>query len=152
MSTESKNFPIPNVALYAKLWYKRSNDVWEDIRKCLIGDNYDPYTKKDTLSIVMRHTAPLMSRRYDLVRYTQELLEAVNPHSCWRYGYYTKDHTWAIKNWPELKTVDFDVDTAMLWFYLSWLQGEEVVNLGGKLPAADPKVLELKNEPFTEVV
>lgn len=140
----TKKFAIANVALYAKAWYKRSGDVWADVIKCLKADDYEPNNRHDVLAIIMRHTVPLMGT--DVLHYTQRLLEAIDPHTCWRYGFYTKNHTWALKNWPELANVEYDAHTAMLWFYLSWLQGEEVVKLGGKLPAADPNVLPLRKE------
>lgn len=148
MDTGTTNFKLPNVALYAKLHYARSNDFWDDITKCLEADDYEPYTHEDIVTIVMRHTIPLMTK--DVMIYTQNLLEAINPRSCWKYGYYTKDHKWAANKWKELESVEYDVQAAMLWFYLSHLQGEEVKNLG-KLPKADENVLPLRNQEISIV-
>ena len=47
-----QKFKLTNVVLYAKGWYKKSDDIWEDLKKILELDNYTPFTKIDIYSII----------------------------------------------------------------------------------------------------
>lgn len=131
---------LKHLALYMKGHYERGNAIWDDVKKCLIADDYEPNTTGDMLGIVIRNVAPMFSN-YGIPEYTRELVEAIQPSICWRYGFYTKEHTWCkpedIANFP-----DYDYQTAILYFFLSRLQGATVKECGG-LPEADPNVLPL---------
>ena len=48
-----QKFKLANVVLYAKGWYKKSDDIWEDLKKILEFDNYTPFTKMDVYSIIV---------------------------------------------------------------------------------------------------
>ena len=48
-----QKFKLTNVVLYAKGWYKKSDDIWEDLKKILELDNYTPFTKTDIYSIIV---------------------------------------------------------------------------------------------------
>jgi len=46
--TENKKLVMGHVILYAKGWYKRSNEVWKDYRRVITADGrYNPYTRHD---------------------------------------------------------------------------------------------------------
>lgn len=46
-------YPLNNVVLYSKGWYKTSNDIWADIKYMLDLDGYCPGTKNDILTIMI---------------------------------------------------------------------------------------------------
>lgn len=133
---------LKHVALYSKHWYKRSDDVWADLIKCLEADDYTPQTKYDVLSIIINNVAPLFNK-WDIERYTIDLISAISPQNCWKHGYYTKDHTLAVERWPELAYKNYDYYEATLWYFLSKLSNSTITELGG-LPKPSKSVLPLK--------
>lgn len=134
-----KEFHLNHVALYTKGHYAKNEDIWEDIKACLRADDYTPETKENVLAIVTRNVAPLFKQ--DIVDYTRALIDAINPYGCWKYGYYTNTCDW-IKNYKELK--DYDQQEAILWFFLSKLQGSTNTELNNLVRVrADSKVLPL---------
>jgi hypothetical protein len=129
---------LKHLALYTKNHYERSGDVWEDVKKCLIADEYTPFNKNDILHIVIRNVVPLFKYN-DLVYYTIVLVDGISPYDCWKYGYFHKLCSWA-KDSDKLPSYDYE--TAILYFFLSTLQGSTVEELNG-LPEADSNVLPL---------
>jgi hypothetical protein len=126
---------LKHVALYSKHHYERSGDVWEDIKKCLIADDYTPYSKTDVLNIIIRNVTPLF--HHNTPDFATILIDGISPHNCWKYGFYHKGCAWVkdCKEFPE-----YDYETATLYFFLSTLMGSTIMELGG-LPDADKKVL-----------
>lgn len=51
----SKGFPVSNCVLYYLNWYYRSDDMWADLRKCLIADGYigEYMSKHDILRFLL---------------------------------------------------------------------------------------------------
>lgn len=133
---------LKHVALYTKFHYEHGDDVWDDITKCLQADDYTPDSKGDILSIIINNVAPLF--KMEIHYYTLEIIEALDRLNCWKFGYYTQDHKWAVNKWPELQLKVYDYQEAVLWFFLSKLQRSKVSELDG-LPKADPNVLSLRN-------
>lgn len=137
---------LKHVALYTKGHYQKSGDLVQDLIQCLIWDGFGPETIDHVLAIISRRVCRLFSH-WDLPDYTIELIHALDPEECWKYGYYTKHHTWA---GDKDSLPEYDYRMAVLYFYLSKLQGATVKELGG-LPEPDPRVLPLTN-PKTETV
>ena len=50
-----KQLILGHVILYAKGWYKRSNEVWKDYRRVIIADGrYNPYTRHDVAQLLLQ--------------------------------------------------------------------------------------------------
>lgn len=51
---ENKKLVMGHVILYAKGWYKHSNEVWKDYRRAIIADGrYTPYTRHDVARLLL---------------------------------------------------------------------------------------------------
>lgn len=138
-----KTFRIKHVALYTKGWYERSENVWNDLNKCLQKDDYLLTQHRDEiLAIIIRNISPLFKET--LADFAHQLVFETLPENCWKYGYYHKGCKWLSdrKDFDELK--EYNNETAVLWFMLSKLQGTTIMEIGD-LPAPDDTVL-----PVTE--
>lgn len=52
---ENKKLIFGHVVLYAKGWYKRSNEVWKDYRRVITADGrYTPYTRHDVAQLLLQ--------------------------------------------------------------------------------------------------
>lgn len=50
----NKKLVMGHVILYAKGWYKRSNEVWKDYRRVITADGrYNPYTRHDVAQLLL---------------------------------------------------------------------------------------------------
>jgi hypothetical protein len=113
-----KKFKLTNVVLYAKGWYKRTDNVWEDLMKILELDDYTPFSNNDIYSII----TSAVQNFQGVERWTElkQVLFGIHPSECWKYGYYTKENqTWASKN---TKIHDYDMPTAFIYYVLSNLR------------------------------
>ena len=142
---------LKNVCLYAKGWYKKSDDIVEDLKKCLDADNYSLFDKRDVSHILMNCISqiPWMMRN-GIEYYTLNLLDGVNPMICWKIGYYTKDNYHPTPRDIEKGLVlpEYDFQMAIIHYCLSTLRFMETKDLGG-LPRPSKKVLPLTRNPKT---
>lgn len=113
---ESK-FKLTNVVLYAKGWYKRTDNVWDDLIKILELDGFQPFNKWDVYSIIL--TAVQKSNIYRWTDLT-EVLMGIHPNNCWKFGYYTKEN----EGWAGNDTIihEYDMPTAFIYYTLSNLR------------------------------
>jgi hypothetical protein len=110
-------FKLTNVVLYAKGWYLQTDDIWDDLKKILVLDDYTPFNKMDIYSIILN--AVQESNIYRWTELTQ-ILNGVHPANCWKYGYYVKENeSWAGK---DVKIHDYDLPTAFIYYVLSNLR------------------------------
>lgn len=122
-------FKLSHVVLYAKGWYKHSDDIWEDLKKILELDDYSPFDKMDVYSIIL--TAVQNSNIY---RWTElkEILNGIHPNNCWKYGYYVEENKdWVTKS---VKIHTYDMPTAFIYYTLSNLRFMENKYWNPKLP------------------
>jgi hypothetical protein len=111
-------FKLTNLVLYAKGWYLKTDNIWEDLKKILVLDDYSPFTNNDVYSIISSNF-----QECNLYRWTElkEVLNGIHPNNCWKYGYYTKENVF----WSGGKTVaelpDYDMPTAFIYYVLSSL-------------------------------
>lgn len=117
-----KKFPLSHVCLYAKGWYNRSENVWNDIRKCLSADGYcgDLFTNSDCLNVILNRWSEMQA---DHTHSFNALVFGAMDHNCWKHGYSTKTNWSYGQNIDQLP--DYDYMTAVLWYILSSLQGCE---------------------------
>jgi len=142
---------LKNCVLYSKGHYEKSNDLIEDLKKCLKADDYSPFDKGDVKGVLLNFVSqqPYMLRN-GISYYTDNLLEAINPKYCWKIGYYTIEHKEICYNagkefLESLKPYDFD--TAIIHYCLSSMRYWEK-DIFGDLGEANPKVLPLKKNKF----
>ena len=112
---KTKIFPLSNVVLYAKGWYKTTDDVWDDLKKILVLDDYTPYSNSDVYSILLKKFDNFDIQASQL----REVLFGITPQECWKVGYYTKDHTWADGS---NNAKEYDMPTAFIYYVLSTLR------------------------------
>lgn len=116
-SNMDQKFKLTNVVLYAKGWYKKTDNIWEDLRKILELDDYTPFDKMDVYSIILSRF-----QESNIYRITElkEVLNGIHPNNCWKYGYYTKEsEQWAGKG---AKIHEYDMPTAFVYYVLSSLR------------------------------
>ncbi len=137
---------IAHVILYAKHWYKRSDDIIEDLKKCL-SSNYMPDNKYNIFIILTRVVSQIpWMMRHGIHYYTFNLLEAISPNECWKYGYYTTDHVgWIHNSEDKSKLKPYDYQMAVIYYYLSTLCCMEIKELGGELPKPDENILPIEH-------
>ena len=115
-----QKFNLTNVVLYAKGWYKQSNDIWEDLKKILELDDYTPFTKMDVYSIIL--TAFQNSNIYRITE-LKEVLNGIHPLNCWKVGYFVKDNIqWSQKGTKIEDLPNYDISTAFIYYVISNLK------------------------------
>lgn len=103
----NKSFPLLNVMLYAKGHYFRKGNIWDNLAKCLEADQYgpydEPYRERNTITeLIVAKIRPFL-KEYMI----SDLLSNCSPEYCWRVGYYTIDHKWALKNGERVPTYNY---------------------------------------------
>jgi len=105
-------FILSHTVLYAKGWYKKTNDIWEDLKAILVLDGYQPDTKANILGILVYRFNDLKIHQTSL----PEVLVGIHPNNCWKSNYITKEHC-PISNAP-----DYDMPTAVVYYIMSVLR------------------------------
>ncbi len=121
MTEKSKIWTLSHTVLYAKGWYKASEDIFEDLKKILELDGYTPFTNGDVFSILVNNVERFDYREFEL----KQVLAGIHPKECWKVSYYTNEHTW-IKDFE--KRPKYDYETAIVYYILSTLQFLETAN------------------------
>lgn len=141
--TPIKPFPLTHVALYAKNWYKRTDNIWADLSLCLEADGfvgYDGYEHRErcNMALLIYHKVmPLLpANRFD------EFIRSISPQECWKVGFYTKDHTWYSKS----KFVEYEYWQAVVMTLLSMICSMEASYLGLDKETFKPTIPELKKD------
>lgn len=122
-------FSLRHTVLYAKGWYKRSNNFWKDIMKCLEADGYLGTFEGDTLNQIKHRAAYLIVGQFERLpnkghaNSLQSFYENIKPHNIWKYGYYTKDFTFMRSKEEIEKSPDYDYDEAVVRYCLSHFLG-----------------------------
>lgn len=131
---------LKHLALYTKNHYQRGEFVWQDVKKCLLADDYQPDTREDMLQIIIRNVSPMFNGM-TIPDYTRLLVEAIHPHNCSKYGFHVSEHVQL--QMEKVDHIGYYYKTAILYFFLSKLQGATVDECGG-LPEPDGNVLPLR--------
>ena len=150
-----QKFKLTNVVLYAKGWYKKSDDIWEDLKKILELDNYTPFTKIDIYSIIV--TAFQESNIYRITE-LEQVLNGIHPNNCWKYGYYCKNYlSWSSNNVEKENLPDYDLATAFIYYVISNLRFLDNKHWNPqmpkvtKYPKADHVTIKSLNEHFGKI-
>lgn len=134
-----EKFTLHHTALYSKGWYKRYNNktIWQDLQIMLTLDGYsgDLFSNKDILRVILaqcqRINMPAFTDLYSFVN-------GISENECWKYGYYTKNHTW-IKANPKKELPEYDNNEAIVRYCLSNISmlSPNQLSESGKLPRPD---------------
>lgn len=102
MKTEDakpETFDLVHIVLYAKNWYEKSDNFWQDIYKCLTTTWYVngaphsylmlPEEKNSMYSAILSKYTKFMHKHPDKI---YDFIKSVDPYECWKSGYYTKDY------------------------------------------------------------
>ncbi len=110
---------LSHVVLYAKGWYLNTGDVFADLKKILVLDNYTPFTNTDVYSIILNSV-----QNSKLYRWTDltEVLNGIHPNNCWKYGYYVKANAFWSSGTTAAELPDYDMPTAFIYYVLSNLR------------------------------
>ena len=116
--TKSNVFPLSHTVLYAKNWYKRTEDIFEDLKKILELDGYSAFNKRDVFQILVNKAENFDHHELKL----RQVLEGIHPKVCWKVGYYTNECTWIkdFETYPEYNYI-----TAVVYYILSILSSLE---------------------------
>jgi len=106
-------FDLKHITLYAKNWYKRSDNIIEDLCKCLQADGYIINHKSEVFSMLLN--------RLNSINYltSDKAIQAINessPDQCWKCGYYINTNTW--RNNYETYPI-YDYQTSFIYWCLS---------------------------------
>ena len=110
------NFTLQHLVLYSKHWYKHGKDFWSDIKKCLTADGYsgEYFTNNDCVRVILHQFEKLEYKEYR--NSLSSFVDGIDELNCWKYGYYTKSHTW-FKSDEELP--EYDQKEAIVRYCLS---------------------------------
>ena len=115
--SNNKKFSLSHVALYAKRWYKRTNNVWGELKYFLELDGHTPYTNDDIYRIILnRYNESIFNG--DLYQF----LSDTTPDNCWKIGYIHKD---SFFNKENNYTNEYDHRIAILFKIISDLMFAE---------------------------
>lgn len=112
-----QKFKLTNVVLYAKGWYKQSDNIWNDLIEILKLDNYSPFDKWGVYSILIGAVQSSNIYRWSELK---EVLNGIHPNNCWKYGYYVKEN----ESWAGKDTIihEYDMPTAFVYYVISNLK------------------------------
>lgn len=107
-------FKLSHVTLYAKGWYKHTDDIWADLMKILELDGYQSFDRRDVYNILVNSV-----QNSNLYRWTElrEVLNGIHPDNCWKVGYWTKGCAFGPEN-----NVEYDMATAFVYYVMSNLK------------------------------
>ena len=78
---EKEKFKLSHTVLYAKGWYKKSDDVFEDLKEILRLDDYTPFSKKDVFTILITEFENSIMFDGRLGKFLTE----IHPDNAWMY-------------------------------------------------------------------
>jgi hypothetical protein len=114
---QSPIFKLSHLVLYAKGWYKQTDNVFEDLKKILELDDYSPFGSGDIYSIIASAFQEFDCRQSELF----QVMRGIHPSECWKSGYYVKqNHQWSNQKIEDLP--DYDMPTAFIYYVLDSLR------------------------------
>jgi len=114
---QSPIFKLSHLVLYAKGWYKQTDNVFEDLKKILELDGYTPFSNGDVYKIIASAFEEFECRQSELF----QVMVGIHPSECWKVGYFVKQN----QQWSNQKIEylpDYDMVTAFIYYVLSSLR------------------------------
>lgn len=84
----NKQFELGHVTLYAKGWYNRTENVFEDLKQMLKLDGYEYCNTNDLIFLIMTNKFKHLEIDWST------FLSEIKPNNGWQVGYYTREHNW----------------------------------------------------------
>lgn len=109
-----KQFQLNHTVLYAKGWYNKTDNVFEDLKKILLLDDYTPFTNNDVFGILVRNYEKLFENKSLLT-----FLIDISPSETWKVNYPTKGNVWMRNNKENESYPEYDLHTAIIYKILS---------------------------------
>ncbi len=126
-------FKLSHTILYAKGWYLKTDDIWEDLEKVLLLDDYSAINRDDVFTILLNAVSNSEGYHWTNLR---DVMIDILPRNVWKIGYAVKENhlkgDLIGKDIPE-----YDVQTAFLYYVLSnfrnlhrdgWIPPKELSN------------------------
>lgn len=142
---------LKHTILYAKGWYIRSENIWNDLKNVFVADGYVCCsTQKDIFEIVLYN---LDNIPYSSTSVLTDIIEGISPDTCFKSSYFTTDYYFSKREEKE-KLPTYDFKTAILYYFLSKLRflnsefHEELPTLDKKVLPVDNKKLKSWNEKY----
>ena len=141
--------------LYAKHWYKRSEDIMQDL-KVLVANYCGLYPEHIGYSDISHRLLSLIQNEfphYSSGYVFYQLMEDILPENTWKFGYY--HNSMGIGNLLGMDTKytnEYDVHYAIVGKCLSILTQAETQHIEGGICAPDFTLLEPANEDIIESV
>lgn len=118
-----ETFNLKHITLYSKGFYKKSDDIVKDLRKCFTADNYcgEYMTINDMVGVILSHFQRIKNQRCtELLEYTSGISE----DNCWKYGYRVKDNKFlqtfnVVLKEENDKLPIYDIRMAVIYYVLS---------------------------------
>lgn len=111
-------FKLSHLVLYAKGWYKKTDDIWADLLKILKLDDYTPFDKNDVYFIITNAFQNYKCRQTEL----REVLINITPNNSWKVGYYTKGNAEWLKDLEKIDLPEYNMETAFIYYVLSTIR------------------------------
>ena len=129
------SFRLLHVAKYAKNHYRRTNDLFADLKLCLQKDDYTPEDERDVLGILTANIPKFIFKNRDAAWVLTQVRDACHPKLTSRHGYYHKDDNRSDrerKEGGEINNQPYNFDKALVRYLLSELAFTDMVTLGLK--------------------
>lgn len=117
-------FSLQHTVLYAKNWYKHTDDFWSDMRKCLEADGYVGTFEGETEQSMKRRIAHIILLQFERLPYNghsrsmSALYDGTHPKNTWKYGYFT-NHTPHLLRKQGEELPPYDREEAVVRYVLS---------------------------------
>jgi hypothetical protein len=118
MEQTDNKFKLSHLTLYAKGWYKQTDDIWDDLTKILKLDDYTPFSKQDVYSIILTNVSGFKQPWTSLY----SVLKNIQSNVCWSYGYVTEDAPTILKSVSKDNVKVYSMEEAFIWYVLSNLR------------------------------
>jgi hypothetical protein len=126
-----EKFTLQHIVLYSKGWYKKYNPkstkrktIWDDLEILIQADGYLGCLESDSLEQKKNRIAYLLVSQMSRIPLTgnartiTDFFEAIKPHNCWKYGYYTNQNGWINPKKDEVFP-EWDINEAAVRYCLS---------------------------------
>lgn len=128
MQQEKQKFKLAHIALYAKGWYQKTDNIYADLKKILVLDGYTPFSNNDVFIILSNHFEKSDLHPHNSL---QRTIQSITRDECWKCGYYTRDHKW-VKNHESLP--EYDMEIAFIHYVLSSIRNTEMDKIQSAIP------------------
>jgi len=123
-----EKFGLQHTVLYAKGWYKRSNNFWKDIMKCLEADGYLGTFEGESEQSIKHRAVYIILNQFSRIKGKENIkslayfFDQIKPHNCWKYSnYWTKQFNFMHSKEEIEKLPEYDIDEAAIKYVLSIL-------------------------------